>query len=362
MLPAVRARFRQLAAWAAAALLVFMLGLSSTLTEGLYSRGLYPLTSVLQRSVSALFPFSLGDGLYAALTGYALWSALRCFSKSRRRRPGAGKLLLLNLCRSALVLYIAFKLLWGLNYSRPSISGQLGIPDQQYSTGELAELGSFLVDQVNALQQQLDRSGRKTSWTVKELERGAKTGYDQMEKANSFFRYRQPAVKAVAFSWLVSKIGIEGYYCPLSGEANVNMRLPAVSLPFVTCHEISHQLGVAREDEANLTGFLVSVNSSDPNFRYSGYYDILRTLLFELRLKSPGDFDRLYSRINARTLQDFSTEQRFWAQYNGEMAAYMNTALDRFLKINNQHKGTDSYQDIMIWVYNLHRQALYGIH
>jgi hypothetical protein len=198
----------------------------------------------------------------------------------------------------------------------------------------------------------------KRTFTITELESGSKLAYDKLAKINPFFTYHIPAVKPVLFSWLISKIGIEGYYCPPSGEANVNMRIPSAGLPFVTAHEISHQLGVAREDEANLVGYLVSINNVDLNFQYAGYYDILRSVLFEIRIKSPEDFAVLYKQINSGTLRDFKKEQEFWIKYNGDMSAYMSTALDSFLKINNQKKGTDSYQDIVLWVYNLHKPEI----
>ncbi len=173
---------------------------------------------------------------------------------------------------------------------------------------------------------------------------------------------RSPAqnwkVKPVLLDWAITKTGIEGYYSPPSGEANINMRLPAVGLPFVTCHEISHELGVAREDEANLVGYLVSINSPDLNFQYAGYYNILRSVLFEIRIKSPEDFALLIKKVNSATLADFHQEQQFWEKYNSDMSGYLNIAFDRFLKINNQNKGTDSYQDIVLWVYNLHKKEL----
>ncbi len=159
-------------------------------------------------------------------------------------------------------------------------------------------------------------------------------------------------------SWLITKIGLEGYYNPLSGEANINMRLPQQDLPFVTCHEIAHQIGVAREDEANLVGYLTAINSDDLNFQYSGYYAILRNVLFEIRLITPKDYEALYKTINAGTLQDYKNGVAFWRKYNNEMFGYMSATLDSFLKINNQHKGIDSYQDIVLWVYNIHEKEI----
>ncbi|MCX2479272.1 DUF3810 domain-containing protein [Pedobacter sp. MC2016-15] len=358
MQPAIRIQLRRLAIIFGIALLIFLFGLSSNAVEKIYSDGLYQWTSVAQRFISAIVPFALGDFLYAALIIFCLWSVYKVIKKAvRKELTSADRLVIpLQLISFLLILYIVFKLLWGLNYSRPSISERLGISDQKYSTKELVMLGGFLVDKVNLLDQ--ERKSHKRIYDINDLRDHSKAGYDLMAKENSFFSYRAPAVKPVMFSWLISKIGIEGYYCPLSGEANVNMRLPYMELPFVTSHEISHTLGIAREDEANLIGYLVSINNTDVNFRYSGYYNILRSVLFEIRLKSPEDFSRLLKEINANTLADFKEEHEFWRKYNGDMSAYMGTALDKFLKINNQKKGTDSYQDIVLWVFNLHKKEM----
>lgn len=358
MNPAIRTQLRRLATLFSIAVLIFLFGLSSKAVERVYSDGFYQLSSVAQRSISALFPFALGDFLYAALMLYCLWSVFEVLQKAARHQLGAEHrfIIPLQLTSFMLVLYIVFKLLWGLNYSRPSISTRLGISDEKYNTQDLVSLGGFLVEKINVLDTQ--RKHQKRKYKIRALQENAQTGYNRLAKTNSFFRYRVPAVKPVLFSWLISKIGIEGYYCPLSGEANLNMRLPYMDLPFVTSHEISHTLGIAREDEANLIGYLVSTNSPDINFRYSGYYNILRSVLFEIRMKSPEDFARLLKEINPGTLADFKEEHEFWKKYNGDMSAYMGTALDKFLKINNQKKGTDSYQDIVLWVFNLHKKEI----
>lgn len=362
MAPEIRTKLKKTAILFTIALLIFLFGMNSKAVEFLYSDGFYPLSSVLQRWISSIFPFALGDFLYLILVCYALYSivvAIRKLGKKREYFGGkSNKPLLIQPINFILILYIAFKLLWGLNYSRPGISERLGISNKKYSTQDLVLLGDFLVQKVNVLEDTMRRSGKRRSFSIKELESKAKQSYDQLAVKNPFFRYRSPAVKPVLNSWLISKIGIEGYYCPPSGEANVNMRIPAMVLPFVTCHEISHQLGIAREDEANLIGYLVSINSPDLNFQYAGYYDILRSVLFEIRIKSPDDFAVLYKKINTGTLADFKKEQEFWTKYNGDMSAYMNTALDSFLKMNNQKKGTDSYQDIVLWVFNLHQYQL----
>jgi hypothetical protein len=345
------------------ALIIFLWGLSASLTEKLYSNALYPFVAEILRAFSGLFPFAIGDVCYVLLIGYVI-KCIYVFSKKlyHKQYNHSHRILIpMQVLRFMLILYIAFKLLWGLNYSRPSIATTLGISNNKYNKEELVKLAEFLIHRINHLEklkQVNTKQQAKTNYTVEALENGAAKAYTKKSKVHSFFHYPHPAVKSALNSWLITKIGLEGYYNPLSGEANINMLLPQEDLPFVTSHEIAHQIGVAREDEANLVGYLVAINSDDLNFQYSGYYAILRNVLFEVRLVTPEDYEALYKTINPGTLQDYKNGIAFWKKYNNQMFGYMSATLDSFLKINNQHKGIASYQDIVLWVYNIHQKEI----
>ncbi len=336
---------------------IFLFGLFPQLVLNVYSKGLYPIVAVVLRWVSSLFPFALGDILYTLLIIYLLRLIFLFFWNIKKKgwQKTDQRILPIYLLNAFLIFYISFKLLWGLNYSRPSITKQLNISDQKYSVKELILLGNYFVDKLNALQPKIDP---KLNYNINQLREKAVANYQDLAQKNSFFNYDAPSVKPVFNDWLVSKIGIEGYYNPLSGEANVNMKLPAWVLPFVTCHEISHQLGVAREDEANLVAYLVGENSKDVNFQYSVNYNMLRYILFELRFKSPDDYLKMRDRIDPAIIAKFKAENEFWRKYNGQMSNYMGVAFDKFLKLNNQKRGIDSYQNIVIWLWNLHQKEL----
>ncbi|WP_432708232.1 DUF3810 domain-containing protein [Pedobacter sp.] len=360
---AYRKTWRQLLVLSLLAGLVFLWGLSPGLVENLYAKLIYPVISVSLRTISSLVPFPLGDVLYLLLISYVVYSLFIFGRKLYKKQVHKAEawLAAMQAIRFTLILYIAFKLLWGLNYSRPSISHQLGISNDRYSEKQLVKLTQLIIQKVNHLEKlryTLPTSQRK-KYSIDTLAARAKASYDKLKQRQPFFDYRGPtAVKPVINSWMITKIGLEGYYNPLSGEANVNMLLPAVDLPFVTAHEIAHQLGVAREDEANLIGYLVATNSNDLNFQYSGYYAILRNILFEIRLIAPDQYEALYKSINPRTIADYKAGIAFWQKHNNQMFGYMSATLDSFLKINNQHKGIDSYQDIVLWVYNIHQEEL----
>ncbi|TKC08749.1 DUF3810 domain-containing protein [Pedobacter frigoris] len=336
-------------------IIIFIAGLNTNLIESAYSAGFYGVTSVIQRSISTVIPFALGDFLYLLLIFFTLRNFYRFYKKIKAKTLTKEDRIKIPLqaVNFLLILYLAFKILWGLNYSRPSVSKQLNISDDKYTTAQLVSLGEFFIEKLNELD-----SVKKTRFNISQLQTIAKEGYDKMALSNTLFRYRVPSLKPVLNSWLITKIGIEGYYSPLSGEANVNMRLPTVALPFVTCHEIAHQLGIAREDEANLIGYLVASHSDNAYFRYSAAYAMLKSILYEIRIKSPKDYENLYKTIHSSTLLNFKNDRDFWRMYNNQMFGYLDVAFDRFLKLNNQRKGTDSYQDIVLWLYNYHKDDL----
>lgn len=339
------------------AFLTFLWGLNETWVEKWFSNGLYPLISTSQRFISSSFPFAIGDFLYAILVILACWKTF-VFFRNRRFNRSAWKPLIISFLNLLLGLYIVFKLLWGLNYSRPQIHAQLHIEDQYYNEQQLIKLADFFLNKIDHLQKQLDQQTNKPVYTKALLFNKATEAYAKLAEQQSFFRYKIPAIKPAISGWLTSKFGIEGYYNPLSGEANVNMLIPNFVLPYVICHEVAHQIGVAKEDEANLVGYLTSIHSNDLYFRYSGYYNMFRSILFEIRLRYPSQYLTYREKLPQKLLTKFRMERDFWAKYNGQMSAYMSKTFDQLLKLNNQRKGIDSYQDIVLWLYNYHKHEL----
>lgn len=339
----------------ALALIVYSSSFFPEAVETLYSQGVYPITSAIQRIISSFLPFALGDFLYAILIIYVFRKVTNFISRQNKTKKDYLSFGL-KCVNFILLIYISFKLLWGLNYSRPSINQQLQINIKPYKKEQLLKLNTFFLQKLDSLDKDADTTA--VNYNLQELEDIAATSYNQLAQKQPFFKYKYMAVKPVTSSWLTSKMGIEGYYNPLSGEANVNQRLPNFVLPFVTCHEIAHQLGVAKEDEANLIGYLTAVHSSNSQFQYSAYYSMFRYVLFEIRMKYPEDYNVIITKIPASVMEKFNIEKEFWAQYNGAMSVYLGKTFDKILKLNNQSKGIKSYQDIVLWLVNYHQKEL----
>lgn len=338
-------------------LLISFFGLFPSAVQKYYSIGFYPYISSSLRLVSVIFPFAIGDLIYAILIAFLIYKLVKFYRIRITLNKQHRIIVPLQVLNFFLVLYIIFKIVWGLNYSRPSVSTALKIGNEKYSVKELVLLGDYFVKKTNDLK---PKQNKIPVYTINELETKSALAYKLMENKNPLFRYSNPCLKSVLSPYLVSKAGIEGYYAPLSGEANINMNLPDFVKPYVSCHEIAHQLGIAYEDEANLLGYLTANNSPDVNYQYSANYEMLRYILFEIKMKSPDDYKILHDKLSPQILADFKTEKEFWKKYNGQMFGYLDTAFDSFLKLNNQQKGIDSYQDIVIWLWNMYPQPPEG--
>ena len=61
------------------AILIFLFGLFPSIVLSIYSKSIYPIISVVIRWISSLFPFALGDILYAVLIIYILKLIIQFF-------------------------------------------------------------------------------------------------------------------------------------------------------------------------------------------------------------------------------------------------------------------------------------------
>lgn len=341
------------------AILIFLLDFFPKLVLAIYSKGIYPIISMAIRWVSSLFPFALGDILYAIIIIYILKLITQFFRqiKSKGWQKSDTLRVPISIINAFLIFYISFNLLWGLNYSRPRINETLNISNHPYKKEQLIALHDFLLAQIKATNYNA-LSATNQNFNISSLTEIAAQSLAQLSKKNKLFSYKFESVKPALSGWLTSKMGVEGYYNPLSGEANVNMLMPNHVLPYVVCHEIAHQLGVAKEDEANLVGYLTSLNSDNVQFKYAAYYSMLKYVLFEIRINYPDDYENELQKVPATVRMHFNDEQIFWSKYNGAMSAYMSTAFDQLLKLNRQEQGIKSYQEIVLWLVNYHQKEL----
>jgi hypothetical protein len=239
--------------------------------------------------------------------------------------------------------------LWGLNYDRLGIADQLQLEVRPYSTDELSGLVGLIVEELNRSypRDSLDRAGLAHT---RVLRAGAIHAYDNLARSDARFAYRTPSVKSSLFSYPGLYIGFGGYYNPFSGEAQVNTDDPLIGQPFTTCHEMGHQLGYAKENEANFIGFLAATSSPDPVFSYSVYLDLYLFAARELYFRDSVRAKKYRDLLAPGVREDFHALQRFNRRYANPLEPVIWKIYGRYLRANRQPHGIVTYSEVVAWL------------
>lgn len=333
------------------------------LIEGGYSRSLYRWLSGPLSRLTGIFPFSLAETL---TVGLVLIGLFRLVALVRRLRKAPGNTVrkipraLGRLALALVVVWVAFNMLWGLNYSRLPFADIAGLPVQPGTAAELKELALYLTERANDLRANVSEDDRG----VMMLADGVRGALARADRGFALAAKIYPALgglygrpKGVLLSRLWSYTGITGMYFPFTAEANVNIDIPHFMLPATAAHEMAHQRGFAREDEANFLAYFACSLHPDADFQYSGTMLALLNTMSALYRADPdayAEVRELYSPGLNRDLRDWA---EYWRRHEGPVERASNKINDSYLKANRQPDGVQSYGRMVDLLLAMYRQG-----
>ncbi len=319
--------------------------------EKYYSTGLYPVLSRVQRFLFGWIPFSIGDLFYGAVFIGVAYSLVVIIRKLVKKQADWSWFLgfLRRMVFIVLLIYVLFNGLWGLNYDRKGIASQLQLNVQPYTTPELTELVRQITTRLNDLDS-LARQHRKALMSSRYLYSSAVGAYDSLSDHDSRFVYRPSSVKSSLFSHIGAYIGFSGYYNPFTGEAQVNTVVPVFTQPYTTCHEMGHQLGYAKENEANFAGYLSARSSADAAFRYSAYFELYLYAASELYRRDSSLVRSFREQLHPAIRSDFRELQAYNRRYANPMGSGVWKLYGGYLRANRQPQGIVTYTEVTAWL------------
>lgn len=326
-----------------------------------YTYGVYPLISKLQRFLFGWLPFSIGDLFYGFLVLVILYKAFRFFRVIFQKKF-TRKYFIMSLQQLIflfLFIYVSFNLLWGLNYNRQGISAQLGIQVKTYTLEDLNTLTFTLQKHLNNYAEQVTEEQRITYNKKRNLFNEASDAYREVGQQYSFLNYKPKSVKPSLFSYLGNYLGFQGYYNPFSGEAQVNTTIPRFLEPFVTAHEIAHQLGYAKENEANFVAFLACRYSSSPVLKYSLYFDMYNYAIGEVNKRDTALARTFQENLHPQVVKDIKEFRDFYKRYKNPVEPVITWFYGHYLKANNQPAGKQTYNEVVAWLIAYYKK--YGV-
>lgn len=324
---------------AALSLIIYAATCLSEKFADFFNRHVSSFFRLIFAKITNVLPFSLAELLIILLPviGFMLiWYLL----KFRCETVKTARITTVCILAISSLLFSSFVMCFSAGYRGASLDVKLGLDSQPVSPQELYDASDYLTERINELAPEIkyDESGFSIMpYSFSEMNDKLIEAYSRFCEKHNFINNFKSKLKPIFLSEPLSYTHITGIYTYFTGEANINVNFPDYSIPFTAAHELAHQRGIAREDEANMMAFLVCMESDDPYIRYSAYTNVYEYVVSAL-YKADKD---MYRNVRAKLSRSFYNEQvafsKFFDKYEKSVASQVSGVVnDAYL----QSQGT----------------------
>lgn len=318
------------------AIALSVLPISEDAIEVMYSTGVYPRLQAIVTFASNAVGLALFDVLVVFVVGG--WVGLLWRDARRLRWPRVLARLAWRTTTLSAAVYLAFLVMWGLNYRRVPLEARLELRYDAVTPAAAERLTRLAVGELN----QLTPRRLPTEATVRTALPPALADVQARLGAPRAIVPGRP--KRTLFDPYFRAASVDGMTDPFFLETLTLSTLLPVEQPMVIAHEWAHLAGYADEGEANFVGWLACLRG-DEAARYSAW-------LF-LYMEALGSVDEAARRVVSRELGDVpradmnAIVERVRAQRNPVVATIGWGVYDQYLKANGVEQGTRSYTDVV---------------
>lgn len=285
--------------------------------------------------ITNVFPFSFAEILLFAspvLLGLALFYLLKYRCKTRR----AALMSIVCIISAASLLFSSFVLTFSSGYRGTTLDKKLELTQEPISPEELYGSAVYLIGQINQLSKNIEYGEDGFSvmpYNLNTMSKKLIEAYDRYCDKHSFINNFSSKVKPVILSEAMSYTHITGIYTFFTGEANINVNFPDYTIPYTAAHELAHQRGIAREDEANLIAFLVSTESDDDYILYCAYLNMYEYVASALYKADKDLYKEAIGTLSADVRSELVAYSNFFSKYQQSTASKVsNKVNDVYLK------------------------------
>lgn len=270
---------------------------------------------------------------------YTIIKLIRCGGRLKRLYAAV-----INLLAAGLAVYAGFCMLWGVYYYGNDFMTRSGLKNDNISVEQLETVTEYFAALVNEYSSQVPRDADGNYVADRDaILRRSNEVYANVEETLPCLSGPAVRAKGVYFSRVMSYTDFTGFFFPFTAEANVNTDFPPVLFASTVAHELAHQRGVAKEQEANFAAVLASLEYGDAEYCYSACvlaYTHLGNALYS------ADYDAwksIYLTLNEDVRRDFAANREYWAQFETPVQKVSNTVYEGFLHSYDQTMGLKSY-------------------
>lgn len=231
-------------------------------------------------------------------------------------------------------------------YRGMSLDKKLGIERRDVSAEELYETSLILIEKIREEQPKVVFGNDGFSvmpYSINEMNSKLLKAYDKICDKYDFVQRLESRIKPVMLSEPMSYTHITGVYTFFTGEANLNVNFPDYTLPYTAAHELAHQRGIAREDEANFLAFLVCIESYDPYIRYSAYLNLYEYVTSALYSANRELYIEASTKLPYLVVEEQRAYSAFFEKYRESVASNISETVNNTFLIMHGTEGVKSY-------------------
>lgn len=295
--------------------------------------------------LTVLLPFSAAELMIILLLPTVIFLAVfacRRFSDTWRQ-VGVFSLSLISVLS---LFFSLFALGFGAGYRGTTLDEKMGLERAPVAVGELTDTAGLLVGKINENLSGVTYTESGASdmpYSYTEMCRRLMRAYDKVCDEYDFIQRLHSRVKPVMLSKPWTYTHITGVYTYFTGEANINVNMPDYTIPFTAAHELAHQRGIAREDEANFVAFLVCAASDDEYVRYSGYLSMFEYVGNALYRADRDAYWAVLGTLDERAVGEMRAYNEFFKKYEHNVAASVSGTINNAYLTIQGTPGVQSY-------------------
>lgn len=319
-----------------------------------------PIRAVLS-GITSIAPFSIFEIILMLIPVWATFLIVFAVKMAKKGTAASIRYLCIVICIIC-VYFISFVWTFASGYHTTPIEKRLDLDREKITANELYEALDIMTSEINQLTSQIayDENGASVMpYSYKEMSKKISSAYKEMACKTGIIKTFNSRVKPIILSNPMAYTHISGVYISLTGESNINTAYADYIIASTSAHEMAHQRGIAREDEASFVGFLALSYSDDAFLKYSAYLDVYYYMLSDLSGSSPELANEVYARLSPQAKADRRAFINSFEKYRDSVASEVTDKVnDSYLQANGDKDGTKSYNLVseLACAYLLNRQ------
>lgn len=325
--------------------ILHLIFINSTAFADFFNRHISSVFRMILAKLTAWFPFSLAEAFVifipVTLIAVVIWAFGRV-----KISDAAGNRSIFTLFSAIALLYSIFVLNFAAGYSATDLGIKLGLERHDLSVDELEYACDFLSDELDELESRVNFEHAGLSlmpYSNSEMIEKLNDAYEASYEKYPFISRLNAPVKQVMLSEPMTYTHISGVYSFFTGEANLNVNYPDFVLPYTAAHEMAHQRGIARENEANFVAYLICMESDDPYIRYSATLNMYEYVSSALSKADKVKYTESFTGLANSVKNELYAYSDFFDKYRDSTASEVSETINNTYLTVQGTEGTKSY-------------------